>query len=134
MLSTPFLTDIDSRAAVKGSRDPLSLVPVWASFGRLVVGNRRQRVEVLESSAGFLLRSRVARRPIVDEVGHADERTWQRNRVSELVGFRVDKRGALLAETLVPLDAGKDEWKYLVFNLARAADRFEYVLTGKDEE
>ncbi len=35
----PFLTDIDSRAAIKGSRDPLSLVPVWSRFGRRVVGN-----------------------------------------------------------------------------------------------
>lgn len=34
-----FLTDIDTRAAIKGSRDPLGLVPVWGSFGRRVVGN-----------------------------------------------------------------------------------------------
>src|SRR5689334_13322892 len=35
----PFLTQIDTRAAIRGSRDPLSLVPIWASFGRRVVGN-----------------------------------------------------------------------------------------------
>lgn len=35
----PFLTDIDSRAAIKGSRDALGLVPLWSSFGRDVVGN-----------------------------------------------------------------------------------------------
>jgi hypothetical protein len=35
----PFLTEIDSRAAVKGSRDPLGFVPVWSRFGRRVVGN-----------------------------------------------------------------------------------------------
>jgi hypothetical protein len=34
-----FLTNIDSRAEVKGSRDPLGLVPVWSLFGRRVVGN-----------------------------------------------------------------------------------------------
>jgi hypothetical protein len=34
-----FLTDLDSRAAVKGSRDPLGLVPLWSEFGRRVVGN-----------------------------------------------------------------------------------------------
>ena len=39
MASGPFLTQIDSRAAVHGSRDPLSLVPVWSAFGRRVVGN-----------------------------------------------------------------------------------------------
>ena len=35
----PFLTDLDSRAAIKGSRDPLGLVPVWSRLGRGVVGN-----------------------------------------------------------------------------------------------
>lgn len=35
----PFLTELDSRAEIKGSRDPLGLVPVWARFGREVVGN-----------------------------------------------------------------------------------------------
>jgi hypothetical protein len=34
-----FLTEIDPRAAVKGSRDPLGLLPVWSRFGRDVVGN-----------------------------------------------------------------------------------------------
>jgi hypothetical protein len=34
-----FLTDIDQRAAVKGSRDPLGLVPIWSRFGRQVIGN-----------------------------------------------------------------------------------------------
>lgn len=37
----PFLTDLDENARVKGSRDPLGIVPVWSSrsFGRAVVGN-----------------------------------------------------------------------------------------------
>lgn len=35
----PFLTDVDSRAEVKRSRDPLGLVPIWSRFGREVVGN-----------------------------------------------------------------------------------------------
>jgi len=34
-----FLTEIDPRAEIKGSRDPLGLVPVWTLFGRKVVGN-----------------------------------------------------------------------------------------------
>lgn len=39
MTPTPFLTDLDSRAQVKGSRDALGLVPIWSHFGRKVVGN-----------------------------------------------------------------------------------------------
>lgn len=34
-----FFTDIDPRAAVKGSRDPLGLVPIWGRIGRHLVGN-----------------------------------------------------------------------------------------------
>jgi hypothetical protein len=36
---SPFLTDLDPRAAVKGSRDPLGIQSVWIRFGRHVVGN-----------------------------------------------------------------------------------------------
>src|SRR6516162_3171437 len=39
MLGVPFLTDLDSRAAVKGSRDPLGIQQIWARLGRRVVGN-----------------------------------------------------------------------------------------------
>src|SRR2546421_3199416 len=39
MLDTPFLTELDSRAAVKGSRDPLGVQSIWTRFGRQVVGN-----------------------------------------------------------------------------------------------
>ena len=35
----PFLTDLDSRAAVKGSRDPLGIQALWTGLGRHVVGN-----------------------------------------------------------------------------------------------
>lgn len=35
----PFLTELDSRAAVKGSRDPLGLQAIWTRLGRRVVGN-----------------------------------------------------------------------------------------------
>jgi len=48
--STPFLTDLDSRAAIKGSRDPLGLVPIWTRFGRHVVGNLST---VSNSTRGF---------------------------------------------------------------------------------
>lgn len=39
LLDVPFLTDLDSRAAVKGSRDPLGIQAIWTRFGRHVVGN-----------------------------------------------------------------------------------------------
>jgi hypothetical protein len=39
MLITPFLTDLDSRAAIKGSRDPLGIQQIWTRLGRHVIGN-----------------------------------------------------------------------------------------------
>ncbi len=39
MLTVPFLTDVDSRAEVKGSRDPLGAQAVWTRFGRHAVSN-----------------------------------------------------------------------------------------------
>jgi hypothetical protein len=39
LLDVPFLTDLDSRAAVKGSGDPLGIQAIWTRFGRHVVGN-----------------------------------------------------------------------------------------------
>ena len=38
-LLSPFLTDLDLRAAVKGSRDPLGAQSMWTRIGRHVVGN-----------------------------------------------------------------------------------------------
>lgn len=38
-LAVPFFTDEDPNARIKGSRDPLGIMPVWAGFGRHVVGN-----------------------------------------------------------------------------------------------
>jgi hypothetical protein len=35
----PFLTELDERAQITGSRDPLGLVPIWSRVGREVVGN-----------------------------------------------------------------------------------------------
>lgn len=39
MLERPFLTQLDSRAAIKGSRDPLGVQAIWTRLGRHVVGN-----------------------------------------------------------------------------------------------
>jgi len=39
VLTTPFLTELDSRAAIKGSRDPLGVQQIWTRLGRQVVGN-----------------------------------------------------------------------------------------------
>jgi hypothetical protein len=35
----PFFTELDQRAEIKGSRDPLGTQPIWTRLGRRVVGN-----------------------------------------------------------------------------------------------
>ncbi len=39
MSLSPFLTELDDRARVRGSRDPLGAQSVWDSFGRGLIGN-----------------------------------------------------------------------------------------------
>lgn len=39
MPTTPFLTELDDRARVRGSRDPLGAQPLWDEFGRGLIGN-----------------------------------------------------------------------------------------------
>ena len=45
-----FFTELDPRAAVKGSRDPLGIQGVWAGLGRQVIGNL---TTVTQSARGF---------------------------------------------------------------------------------
>jgi len=45
-----FFTELDPRAAVKGSRDPLGMQGVWAGLGRQVIGNL---TTVTQSARGF---------------------------------------------------------------------------------
>ena len=39
IVTRPFFTQLDPRARIRGSRDPLGLQPVWTAFGRRVVSN-----------------------------------------------------------------------------------------------
>ena len=69
---TPFLTDLDSRAAIKGSRDPLGLVPLWSRFGRNVVGNLTTASGALRGFTTLLLAHYFAER-IQDRDGREAE-------------------------------------------------------------
>ena len=59
---------------------------------------------------------------------------WQRNRLSDLVGFKTDRRGRVVGEAWVPRSGlTPEEWALYVGTVARACDRVEYLLTGRDE-
>lgn len=69
-----FLTDLDSRASVKGSRDPLGLVPLWSHFGRFVVGNLTTVTTYVRGFTTLLLGYHFARE-VQDRVGRDAEST-----------------------------------------------------------
>ena len=114
-------------------------LPVEESSLAVALGEgRRHKVSVEESVASGLLRlwsiaappSAVAK---VDEQPHIV--AWARNRASDLVGFKIDSRGRLIGEAWVPVDGiDAHEWAIYVLAVARACDRIEYLLTGRDDE
>ncbi len=71
-----FLTELDPRAQVKGSRDPLGYQPLWTHFGRSVVGNLTTVTRSLRNFTVLLLGLHFADRLIdskkVDEEQRAD--------------------------------------------------------------
>jgi hypothetical protein len=66
------------------------------------------------------------------DITHRD--CWNRNRLSELVGFSLGSQGEVLAEVWVP-EAGltPEIFKVYVEQLALAGDRLEHQLSGEDE-
>ena len=96
---------------------------------------RRQRVTVVETEDCYELTSVVVRAMALSASPDAELRAWRRNRSAQLVGFKIDARGRLVAETWVP-KAGitADEFLTHLRQVSAEADLFEYQLTGKDRE
>jgi hypothetical protein len=58
---------------------------------------------------------------------------WQRNRLSDLVGFTVDGKGRLVGESWMPLEGlTVAELKLYLRELARVCDWHEFRLTAQD--
>jgi hypothetical protein len=98
--------------------------------------SRHHTVRVTEVADGIRLEATVATARTLDSIAMYDDPhrwAWRRNRVSNLVGFRVDAQQRLLAEAVVPLIALTEE-EFLTYLMAVAseADRMELVLTARD--
>lgn len=95
--------------------------------------NRRHKVGIEEQEDTFRLTAIVAGRAAIAAVEDLAFRTWQRNRSTELVGFRIDKRGRLLGESWVPKEGlSEAEFQLYLHTIAAECDRYEYELTGED--
>ena len=117
------------------TQDGLKLL--W-SEGRVTIEYRNGRSqEVLYRLIGdqYTFRSTVATARVVAEVGRLRiaREILLRNRVAECVGFRLTRRDRL--EAVIQQRAStlhRDELIYYVCQLAREADRLEYLLTGRN--
>ncbi len=119
------------RAWCSGPRLQLDGDDVLVTFDN----GRKHRVRVQETDDTFEMHAVVARAPAVASVTNLALRVWLRNRSSQLVGFRIDARGAVRAQGWVSkagLTAG--EFQHVVRHVAAESDRLEYILTGKDVE
>ncbi len=98
---------------------------------------RKQWVSVTDDEDSYLLASVVLSPNALKQIqGETpEEHAWKWNRVSQLVGFRVDQRRGLVGQARVP-KAGltADEFVAYVRTVAAECDRFEYLLTGCDVE
>jgi len=94
---------------------------------------RRHRVTVDDMDDSYRLTAVVAGAAVAGDIEDLPVRTWQRNRGTELVGFRIDKRGRLIGESWVP-KAGLSaaEFQLYIHTVAAECDRYEFELTGKD--
>jgi hypothetical protein len=98
--------------------------------------SRRHAVRLTHVADGIRLEATVATARTLDSIAMHDDPhrwAWRRNRVSNLVGFRVDGQQRLLAEAVVPLIAlTEDEFVTYLMAVASEADRMELVLTARD--
>jgi hypothetical protein len=109
------------------------VVTCW--FGRKGE-SRRHTVRVHKIDDGIRLEATVATARTLDSIALYDDPhrwAWRRNRVSNLVGFRVDSQQRLLAEAVAPTIAlSGDEFETYLLAVATEADRMELVLTAQD--
>lgn len=101
----------------------------------LFVGGRHHRLSVEDAGDAYRVIGIIAKPGVTSKVPDLALHVWRRNRATMLAGFRLDPRGRLLGEALVPkpgLSAG--EFQQWVRVVAAECDRFEHALTGKDVE
>lgn len=69
--ASPFLTALDERARVKGSRDPLGYMAIWSGFGRRIIGNLTTQTVSVRGFTTLLLGHWLAER-VRDGAGGGD--------------------------------------------------------------
>jgi hypothetical protein len=96
-------------------------------------GDRAHRVSIHDEQDVYRLTSIIVRPAVIAQMEAFPLHVWERNRGTELVGFKIDTRRRLIGEAWIP-KAGLTAPEFATFLHAVAAecDRFEYQLTGSD--
>jgi hypothetical protein len=98
-------------------------------------GERFQRVSVIEACDVYEIMGVVAKPSVLSRIEDPHMRAWKRNRTSQLVGFRIDKRGWLIGQAwITKAGLGPEEFVLYVLRVAAECDRFEWELTGVDRD
>lgn len=100
------------------------------------LGNERSHsVTIEDDGEAYLLIARVAMKSIIKKIPNIKTSILKRNRVTQLIGFRIDKAGHLIGYAWIPKEGiFREEFQFYVRKLAFESDRYEYLLTGEDVE
>lgn len=95
---------------------------------------RVQRVSIEEGDeVAYRLTSVAVPARVLADLRSPEVQMWKINRSATLVGFRIDPKGRLVAETWLPRPGlSAEEFLSTIRRLATEADRIEYLLTGED--
>jgi hypothetical protein len=92
-----FLTQLDPRAEVKGSRDPLGLQAIWSHFGREVVGNLTTVTQSLREFKTLLFGFHFVQQAIDAGQGREEDRCALFLQFEQLVAYSLYASGAVEA-------------------------------------
>jgi hypothetical protein len=96
-------------------------------------GDRKHLLRIHEEPDAYRVSALVAPASIFNKIDDLPLLSWKRNHGAELVGFMVDGRGRLVAESWIPKAGLRgDEFHFYLHAVAAEADRYEYQLMGGD--
>jgi hypothetical protein len=98
-------------------------------------GGRVHRLAIIDELDAYRLVAVAVRASALTGIESLPVRIWERNRNTELVGFKIGARNRLIGEAWVP-KAGLTaaEFQEYVHAVAAECDRLEYQLTGSDAQ
>lgn len=126
------MTKLDWRALTREAGLDFRGEAIEVRFG----DERSRQVHVGQDELGTVRVWTVVARPTeTEKLDNPELYVWLRNRLLDLVDFRVDSNGRLIGEASVATPGlTAAEWGLYVRTVALASERLKYLLTGRDIE